>query len=80
MPRVNSLDPTRKRLNMISDYIRREMKAQKIHQEEMAADLFISQQSFSAKLNKGKFSVEQLIRILDRLKTDTKTTGELLHG
>ena len=80
MPRVNSLDPTRKRLNMISDYIRREMKAQKIHQEEMAADLFISQQSFSTKLNKGKFSVEQLIRILDRLKTDTKTTGELLHG
>ena len=80
MPRINSLDPTRRRLNRISDFIRREMKAQKIQQADMAAVLFISQQAFSVKLSKGTFSVEQLIRILDRLKTDSQTTGELLHG
>lgn len=80
MPRINSLDPTRNRLNRISDFIRREMRSQKIRQGEMAADLFISQQAFSVKLNKGTFTVEQLIRILDRLKTDSKTTGELIHG
>lgn len=80
MPRVNSLDPTRRRLERISDFIRREMRNRKIQQADMAAELFISQQAFSMKLNKGKFSAEQLIRIFDKLQTDSKTTGELIHG
>ena len=80
MPRINSLDPTRRRLERISDFIRREMRARKIQQADMAAELLISQQAFSVKLSKGTFSAEQLIRIFDKLQTDSKTTGELIHG
>ena len=56
------------------------MRARKIQQADMAAELFISQQAFSVKLSKGTFSAEQLIRIFDKLQTDSKTTGELIHG
>lgn len=80
MPRVNSLDPTRRRLNRISDYIRREMKERKIRQSEMAAVLLISQQAFSVKLTKGSFTAEDLIRIFDYLQTDNKQTGDLIRN
>ena len=39
MPRINSLDPTRRRLERISDFIRRELRARKIQQADMAAGL-----------------------------------------
>ena len=80
MPRVRSLDPTRRRLNRISDYIRREMRAQRITQVEMAAVIDVSQQAFSVKLSKGTFSAEDLVRIFDRLKTETTKTGDLLRN
>ena len=80
MPRINSLDPTRRRLERISDFIRREMRAQRITQVEMAAVIDVSQQAFSVKLSKGTFSAEDLVRIFDKLKTEITKTGDLLRN
>ena len=80
MPRVRSLDPARRRLDRISDFIRREMRAQRITQVEMAAVIDVSQQAFSAKLRKGIFTAEDLIRIFDKLKTEITQIGDLLRN
>lgn len=78
MPRVNSLDPARRRLFRICEFIRREMRLRKISQEKMAAALSISQPAFSMKLGKGLFTIEELLRILEVLKSDYKEIGELM--
>lgn len=78
MPRLNSLDPTRRKLNRLSDFIRRRMRELKLKQSDMAADLFITQQAFSIKLNKGTFTTEQLLRIFERLKATKEEAGDLM--
>ena len=79
MPKV-SLDPAKKKSKAIHRFVRAEMKEQKISYEEMGADLGITHQGFSYKINNQKLSVEDLIRCLDRLGTDTETVADLLRG
>lgn len=78
MARLNSLDPTRRKLNRLSDFIRRRMRELKLKQSDMAADLFITQQAFSIKLNQGTFTTEQLLRIFERLKATKEEAGDLM--
>ena len=80
MPRVNSLDPTRRRLDRISDYIRREMHKRRIRQREIAEIFGVSQQAFSMKLSRGTFTAAELIRIFDFFETDNKQTGDLIRN
>lgn len=80
MPRVNSLDPARRRLDRMCEFIRREMRIRKINQEKMAAVLFITQPAFSHKLSTGFFTAEELIRIFEVLDTNQRDIGELFNG
>lgn len=79
MPKI-ILDSTKRKLNRVSDYIRREMRTQGISQGEMAEALLISQQAYSAKLNGNRFTVEDLIRIFDKLDIKADKAAELLAG
>jgi hypothetical protein len=54
------------------------MRELKLKQSDMAADLFITQQAFSIKLNRGTFTTEQLLRIFERLKATKEEAGDLM--
>lgn len=77
MPKV-CLDPVKKRVQHIEDFITGEMKRQKIRQYEMAEIIGLSsQQAFSYHI-KTCLSVEDLLRILDRLHIEDEEIGEVL--
>ena len=77
MPRV-CLDPVKRRVQRIEDFIICEMKRQKIRQSEMAEVIGLSsQQAFSYRIKAG-LSVEDFLRILDRLNIENETIGEIL--
>lgn len=78
MPRVNNLNPTKRKLERISDYIRHQMKVLRIRQSKMAAELLISQPAFSVKLNNGTFTAEELLKVFEILKTTKEEAGELM--
>ena len=77
MPKV-CLDPVKKRVQHIEDFITGEMKRQKIRQYEMAEIIGLSsQQAFSYRIKSG-LSVEDFLRILDRLNIEDEEIGEVL--
>lgn len=78
MPRVNSLDPTRRKIERITSYIRIGMKLRKITQVEMAEALDITQSNFSKLLSRGHFSMEQLLKIFTKLGSTAHEIGDLM--
>ena len=78
MPKITPLDPTKRRLEAISDYIRGELKRQHKNQEDLAELLGLAQQSVSIKLKAGRFTVKELLLIFDYLKTPTEKRAELI--
>lgn len=78
MPRITTLDPIKRKLEIICDYIRGEMKRQHIKQDDLAELLGLAQQTVSIKLKKGRFTVKELLIIFDYLKTPTEKRAELL--
>ena len=77
MPRV-FLDPFKKRISRMVSFIRGEMKEQDISQQDMSEVIGLkSQQGFSYRIHAG-LSVEDLMRILDKLDIDWYELGEIL--
>lgn len=78
MPRINSLDPIRRKLDKILAFILLQMKKQRINQAMIARLLGVSQQSVSMKFKNGNFSAKELLMILDYLQTTKDEYGELM--
>ena len=76
MPKVY-LDPIKRRVDRLTDYIKGEMDRQEKTQQYMADVLNISQPAFHRKFKRG-FKVVELLRIFADLKTPSKIIGELL--
>lgn len=79
MPKV-SLDPARKLTEDLHRQVKSELKKQKISYEEMGAELGITHQGFSYKINNLKLSVEDLMRCLIRLGKDELTILQMIRG
>lgn len=79
MPKVN-LDPIADRETLIHCYIIGELKRQKITYAEMGDELGITQQGFSYKLAYSALTLEDILRIFERLKTDDATILRLMRG
>lgn len=77
MPRVRINRLTYK-VNDLYDYIRGEMKRQKISQKQMAAVLKIEQANFSKHLNNKDFKTVQLMEIFHYLKTSQDQIGRMM--
>lgn len=65
-------------LSDLSDYIRGEMKRQKITQSDLAIKTGMTQANFSKHLNKTDFDIGEMIEIFNALGTDAERIGELL--
>ena len=79
MPKV-SLDPIADRQTIIHGSIIGAMKKEKITYEEMGAELGITHQGFSYKLAHSSFTLEDILRIFERLRTDDATIARLMRG
>lgn len=78
MPRVRSLDPARRKLETLTDFIKRRMKEQNLKQSDLAEAAGMCQQNLSAKLNRGSLRVEELLRIFEKLGVTKEEAGELI--
>lgn len=78
MPRVRSLDPTRRKLETLTDFIKRRMKEQNLKQRDLAEAAGMCQQNLSAKLNRGSLRVEELLRIFEKLGVTKEEAGDLI--
>ena len=79
MPKV-TLDKTKKTESLIRAYVLGTMRANDISQSDMASELGITQQAFSHKIKNGKLTVEDLLRIFERLQPDDSTLLKLMRG
>lgn len=77
MPRVRSLDPAQRKLETLTDFIKRRMKEQHLKQSDLAEAAGMCQQNLSAKLNRGSLRVEELLRIFEKLGVTKEEAGEL---
>ena len=80
MPRVNlGRDPTRDRQEATRRIIKRGMAEQGIErQEDIAKKIGMSQPSFSVKLRKSSWSLEEMVRLCRALKLTTEDGAEIL--
>lgn len=78
MPRVRSLDPARRKLETLTDFIKRRMKEQNLKQRDLAEAAGMCQQNLSAKLNRGSLRVEELLRIFEKLGVTKEEAGDLI--
>lgn len=79
MPKV-SLDPVADKQTIIHGYIIGAMKKQNITYEQMGAELGVTQQGFSYKLAHSSLTLEDILRIFERLKPDDTTIARLMRG
>ena len=77
MPKVY-IDPVKKKLDRMTAYIRGEMKQQDLTQQDMSEVIGLTtQQGFGYRIHAG-LSVEDLIRILDKLNIEWYEMGEIM--
>ena len=79
MPKV-SLDPIADKQTLIHCYIIGELKRRKITYEEMGDELGVTRQGFSYKLACSALTLEDILRIFERLQTDDQTILRLMRG
>lgn len=78
MPRVE-LSKKRYKVQDLAKYIVGEMYGQCITQEEMAAELGISQPAFSKKLKTCSFDYGDLLTVFNKLNTEESTIIKLMR-
>lgn len=79
MPRV-AIKKVEYMVKDLSNYIRGEMKSQKVTQKEMGTLTHLSQQSFGKHLAKCDFTAYQLIKIFRRLDTPDELVLKYMKG
>ena len=78
MPRVNTLDPYKRKVERLMDFIKGQMNRLRITQKDLAREMGVSQQTISHKFHNYSFTIRELIWILDYLKATKEEVGELL--
>lgn len=80
MARVKSLDPARRQLDGIIDFILRKMRENGIRQSDLAAEIGTSQQNVSRKIKSGNIRTLELLRILNKVGASGEEIGKLIEG
>ena len=77
MPKV-CLDPVKAKTQALIGYVLAEMKKQKISYAQMGDELGITHQGFSKKIKNQNISIEDFLRICDRLGIEGSEITTLL--
>lgn len=78
MPRINTLDPYKRKVERLMDYIKGQMHRLRITQKDLAREMGVSQQTISNKFKNNSFTIRELMWLLDYLKATKEEVGELM--
>ena len=78
MPRINTLDPYKRKVESLMDYIKGQMHRLRITQKDLAREMGVSQQTISNKFKNNSFTIRELMWLLDYLKATKEEVGELM--